>query len=165
MQLAGLMAEGVEPQRFGVLEEFASSEDAVRAMLAGRADAAFAWSSLAGDAAAGYSRGTLAALVARGELFMSDIAVVWRSPSIAHGPFAVLESLDDADKATLEAYLLGLNENAPASYDALSPYYGGGFAAVEPADYSGLEVLAAQDVDAIEWPEAAPASERNSPGD
>lgn len=163
MQLAGLMSEGVEPARFAGLEQVASSEDAVRAMLMGRADAAFAWSSLAGDAAAGYSRGTFTGLVARGELVMSDIAIVWRSPPIAHGPFAVLASLDGADKARLEAYLVALDDDLPAAYDALSPYYGGGFMAVEPADYSGLELLAAQDVDAIDWPAASQSD--GPPGD
>ena len=163
MQIAGLMAEGLEPTRFGLLREVGSSEDAVRAMIARRADAAFAWSSLSGDAASGYSRGTLTGLAARGEIAMTDIAVVWSSPPIAHGPFAVLASLPDSDKANLEAYMLTLRENLPAAYDALNPYYGGGYGAVEPADYRGVEVLAAQDVDTVEWPVAPPVREVEEP--
>jgi phosphonate transport system substrate-binding protein len=157
MPLAGLMAEGTDPRRFGGVRQTASAEAAVRLLLSGAADAAFAWSSLTGDADQGYSRGTLADLVARGELAMRDVAVVWRSPPIAHGPFAVLKSLPEEDKRRMEAYLLGLEASAPAAYDKLDPYYGGGFAAVEPADYAGLAVLAAENVDALSLP-SAPAA-------
>ena len=39
----------------------------------------------------------------------------------------------------------------------LDPFYGGGYAAVDPQDYSGLETLLAQNVDALRLP-AAPAT-------
>ena len=50
---------------FGAVVEVDSAEEAVRLVAAGRADAAFAWSSLAGRVEDGYSRGTLTDLVAR----------------------------------------------------------------------------------------------------
>ncbi len=57
MQLAGLMAEGVDPATtFGSVIETDSAEAAVRLVAAGRADAAFAWSSLAGRVEDGYSQ-------------------------------------------------------------------------------------------------------------
>ena len=162
MPLAGLMAEGIDPQLFRGIREVASAEEAVRLVAAGAADAALAWSSLAGDAADGYSRGTLADLVRRGEISMADLAVIWRSPPVAHGPFAVLKGLPEADKRGIETYLLGLDATAPAAYDKLDPYYGGGFVAVEPGDYGGLAVLTAQKVDALRLP-AAPALPADMP--
>jgi phosphonate transport system substrate-binding protein len=162
MPLAGLMAEGIDPQLFRGVREVASAEEAVRLVAAGAADAAFAWSSLAGDAADGYSRGTLADLVRRGEISVADLAVIWRSPPVAHGPFAVLKGMPEADKRGIETYLLGLDATAPAAYDKVDPYYGGGFVAVEPGDYGGLAVLTAQNVDALRLP-AAPAMSAEMP--
>ncbi len=159
MQLAGLMAEGLDPAAtFGSVVETELAEAAMRLMMAGGADAAFAWSSLAGRAEAGYSRGTLTDLVTEGALAVPDISIVWRSPPIEHGPFALSRTLDDADKDKVEAYLVGLVNTSPAAYDALNPFYGGGYAPVDPADYSGIETLAAQDVDALRMTKAAAAS-------
>jgi ABC-type phosphate/phosphonate transport system substrate-binding protein len=89
---------------------------------------------------------------------MSDIAVIWRSPALAHGPFAVISSLAEEEKRKIEAYLLTLSDTVPAAYDRLSPYYGGGYVAVEPGDYDSLQVLAGEDVDAIQWSVAVPES-------
>lgn len=154
MQLAGLLAEGVDPSGFGGVREVDSADEAVRLVASGAADAAFAWSSMSGDPQTGYSRGTLTDLVARGELTMGQIAVIWRSAPIMHGPFAVLKTLPEEDKADIEAYLLSLEASQPAAYDALNPFYSGGYAAVEPADYAGLDVLTAQNVDALVLPVA-----------
>jgi phosphate/phosphite/phosphonate ABC transporter binding protein len=159
MQLAGLMAEGVDPAAtFGSVLETASGEAAIRAVAAGNADAAFAWSSLAGRAEDGYSRGTLTDLVAKGAITMSDIVIVWQSPPIEHGPFAIARTLNAADKDKMEAYFVALADADPAAYDGLNPYYAGGYAPVDPADYSGVEVLAAPDVDALPLPSVAPTA-------
>jgi len=153
MQLASLRAEGVEIETlFGEVQDAGSSEEAVRRILSGDADAAFAWSSLSGTLETGYSRGTLANLVARGEVAMSDLALIWRSPAITHGPFAVRRSLAEPDKAAMEAVLLDLETTAPAAYDALSPFYEGGFAPVNPEDYAGVALLAEHDVDKLRLP-------------
>jgi phosphonate transport system substrate-binding protein len=159
MQLAGLMAEGVDPASFfGDVRDVGSAEEAVRLVAAGGADAAFAWTSLTGAAERGYSRGTLADLVAAGKIAMDALAIIWRSPAITHGPFAVARSMPDEEKAAVEAYLLALANSNPAAYDLLNPFYGGGYAAVDPQDYSGVKVLAAQDVDALRLPQAAPSA-------
>ncbi len=42
----------------------------------------------------------------------------------------------------------------PPAYDGLNPFYGGGYAAVEAKDYAGLQLLAAEDVDALHLPKA-----------
>jgi phosphate/phosphite/phosphonate ABC transporter binding protein len=155
MQLAGLMASGMDPASFfgGVLE-VGSANDAVRLMRDGIVDAAFAWSSLSGDARNGYSRGTLAQLVANGELAMDDVVVVWRSPPITHGPFAVLKTLSEEEKDKIGAFFVTLEATQPAAYEALNPFYGGGYAPVDLEDYGGLQTLTAQNLDALRLPRA-----------
>ncbi len=163
MQLAGLMAEGVDPSTFGSVIEAQSAEAAVRLVAAGRADAAFAWSSLAGRAEDGYTRGTLTNLVADGAASMSDLAIVWRSPPIEHGPFALMRALDESTKSAIEAYFVALNTTNPAAYDGLNPLYGGGYAPVDPGDYAGLGVLTAENVDMLHVPTASLAPPAPSP--
>lgn len=159
MQLAGLMIDGIDPATaFGSVIEADSSEEAVALVLAGRADAAFAWSSLSGDAATGYSRGVLADLVRGGLSAAGSLAIVWRSPPVGHGPFAVASSLSDDDKAKLRDYMLALFDGNPEAYDALEPLYGGGFASVGADDYAGIEALFQQDVGAISLPISRHAS-------
>lgn len=153
MQLAGLMSDGFDPATlFGAVVDVGSADAAVRLALAGGADAAFAWSSLAGDAASGYSRGTLHDLVASGAIGSDALAIVWRSPPISHGPFAMLRSIPEPDKARVAAYLVGLSDSDPDAYDMLEPLYAGGFAAVDRSDYAGLAILATEDVDRIRLP-------------
>ena len=155
MQLAGLMAEGFDPATFGSVVETDSAEAAVRLVADGRADAAFAWSSLAGRIEDGYSRGTLTQLVADGAVPMQDLAILWRSPAIEHGPFALMRALDEPTKSKIEAYFVALITANPTAYDGLNPYYGGGYAPVDQNDYSGLDVLTAQNVDALRMPKVA----------
>jgi phosphonate transport system substrate-binding protein len=159
MQFAGLTAEGFDPSRFGAVREAASAEAAVRMLVGGEADAAFAWSSLRGDAAAGTSRGTLADLAAHGEITPDEFTVVWQSPPIAHGPVAVTSSLPAAEKAAIRSYLLGLANSEPAAYDALDPYYGGGYVAIEPKDYAAVELLASDRPSTAEPSAASPDAE------
>ncbi len=163
VQLAGLLSEGFDPAAtFGAVLEVGSAEDAVKLVADGAADAAFAWSSLAGDAAQGYSSGTLANLVAAGVVAMDRLVIVWRSPAIGHGPFAVLGTLNDDEKAAIKAYLLDLETTNPAAYDMLNPFYGGGYAEVGPQDYGGFETLMAENVDAVDLP-LAPAQTGATP--
>jgi len=152
VQLAGLLAEGVDPAAFGAAIEVESAEAAVSLVAAGAADAAFAWSSLSGNAASGYSRGTLTGLVAAGGASMDRLSIVWRSPLIGHAPFAVVRTLAEEDKTVIERYLVELAVANPTAYDALDIFYGGGFAPVDPQSYGGLESLLAQNLDAVDLP-------------
>jgi len=83
---------------------------------------------------------------------MDRLVVIWSSPPVTHGPFAVLRTLPQADKEKIESYLLALSAGNPDAYDLLDPLYGGGFVAVDPQDYSGLKGLLAKDVDALRLP-------------
>jgi len=154
MQLAGLLAENVDPGELGSAMELESGGDSLRAVMRGEADAAFVWSSTSGDAGQGYSRGTLQSVVAGGDASPEELAVVWRSPPLAHGPLAVARTMAEEDKDAIASYLLDLESRRPAAYDALAPFYGGGYARVDAEDYSGLAALAAMDVDAVRLPEA-----------
>lgn len=163
VQLAGLMAEGIDPARdFGAIIGAESAADAVRLVDAGAADAAFAWSSLSGDLASGYSRGTLADLAAAGALDLSTVTIIWRSPEIGHGPFAVAKTLPDEEKTRIRDYLLALEDANPAAYDILSPFYAGGYAPAEARLYAALDLLTAHDVDALTLSEV-PAALRFPP--
>jgi phosphonate transport system substrate-binding protein len=153
MQLAGLMAEGVDPGAFRLRTAW-SAEAAVRLVLEGSVDAAFAWGSL-GRGAGEPPRGTLAELASRGESVATDLEVIWRSAPIGHGPFAVLRTLSDAEKSALEDYLLDLDAMEPHAYDRLNPLYEGGYVAVEQEDYAGLGALATQDIEALRPPGGA----------
>jgi phosphonate transport system substrate-binding protein len=153
MQLAGLLAEGVDVEGlFAGVRAVGSPQQAVQLLAAGEVDAAFAWSSLSGDPERGFSRGTLADLAAQGDFPTDRFAIVWRSRPIAHGPVAVLKNLPDAEKSALTNYLVTLSEAQPDAYDRLSPYYAGGFAAVDAKDYAGLAILVQEKVDDLQLP-------------
>ena len=150
MQLGGLLSEGLDPSSmFGAVIEVDSAQAAVRLLASGGADAAFAWSSLAGRIETGYSRGTLTDLALDGEITMDRLAIVWKSPAIEHGPFAVARKLSDSDKTKIETHLIALATDSPDAYDRLNPLYGGGYAPVDPQDYSGMKALIAQNVDEL----------------
>ena len=152
MQFAGLLAEGIDPSGFGSVREVDSSRAAVAMVVSGDVDAAFAWSSMSGDAQAGYSEGTLRDLVDLGELDMSEISVVWRSPPVTHGPLAVAKDLEQGLKDRLETYLVGLESAHPEAYDMLNPFYPGGYRPVEPNDFAAADLLVAQNVEAVTLP-------------
>ena len=57
------------------------------------ADLAAGWSSLAGDAASGYSFGVFTRMVPAGALSMDRLKIVWQSPLIPFGPHVVRRDL------------------------------------------------------------------------
>ena len=92
---------------------------------------------------------------------MEDFVIVWRSSPVAHGPFAVLKTLSDEEKDKIGAFFVALEATRPAAYDTLNPFYAGGYAPVDAADFSGLETLTAQNVDALRLPK--PLAEISAP--
>ena len=147
VQMAELSVGGIDVgSYFSGVKTARDALDAVLMIRDDRADAAFAWSSLTGDEAAGYSRGPLAYLVARGELSMDEIAIIWRSRPIAHAPVAVARSLPDDVRKALAGFFVRLADDDPETYDMLERDYGGGYRAVRRQDYAGALVLARQDV-------------------
>ena len=147
VQMAELSAGGIDVgSYFSGVRTTRNALDAILMIRDDRADAAFVWSSLSGDEAAGYSRGPLTYLVERGELSMDGIAIIWRSSPIAHAPVAVAKSLPGDVRQALADFFVRLADADPETYDMLERDYGGGYRTVRRQDYTGALVLARQDV-------------------
>jgi phosphonate transport system substrate-binding protein len=163
MQVASLIADGIDiDAAFSGFRQTDSPEAAAEAMLTGEADVAFAWSSLSGAAAEGYSRGTLRILAERGSVDPGSLKILWRSAPVAHGPAALASSVPAGDRAAIAAVLIGIREEDPDAYEALEPYYSGGYEASQAEDYRGGSVLAAEGVDAALVGLTREAGERQS---
>jgi phosphonate transport system substrate-binding protein len=121
---------------------------ALAALLAGRAEAALVWSTLDGDPAEGYGRGTLHDAIARGETTMSDLRVVWASPELPHGPIVIRSDLPEKRKRLLRETFLALSADDPDAYEAIEPTFPGGFVRVGAAAYAVYGDLVAADDDA-----------------
>jgi phosphonate transport system substrate-binding protein len=147
VQMAELAAGGIDVgSYFSDVRAARNALDTILMVRDEQVDAAFAWSSLSGDAAAGYSRGPMTYLVKRGELRMDEIAVIWRSRPIAHAPIAVARSLPGDVRRALAGFFVSLADDDPDTYDRLERDYGGGYRPVRRQDYAGTDVLARQDV-------------------
>jgi phosphonate transport system substrate-binding protein len=137
---------GIDPAtHFASLYEASGPEDAIAALLDGRADVAVGWSSLAGDAAGGYSFGVLTRMVADGRLSMDRVRVVWQSRLIPFGPHAVRKEMPVELKTLLANALTAMATAAPDVLDAVdrSSLGGGGFVAASAADYAVIDELIA----------------------
>lgn len=138
-----LTREGLTGERAPKLVEVGGPGEALRAMLAGRAEAAVVWSTLEGDPTEGWGRGTLHDLAARGEVSMPDIRVLWSSQVLPHGPQVVRSSLDEGRKRRLRDMLMDLDEVDPDAYEAIEPVHAGGFLRIgHPAYVPWLPLVA-----------------------
>ncbi len=114
----------------------------LRAVQAGDYDIAATWSTLSGDAGAGYSRGPLRDLVANGDLSMDHMKVVWQSKKIPHGPHVIRKTLPEELKQRLLTLMLELETENPTAYEAAEPRFSGGFAKAAHDDFAPLLALA-----------------------
>jgi phosphonate transport system substrate-binding protein len=161
LPLKEFAAAGIDPAtHFGALYESPGPVDAIAALLDGRADLALAWSSLTGDAAAGYSFGPLHTMVAAGAVSMDQLRIVWQSPLIPFGPHTVRTDMAGEEKTLLRDALVAMAAEAPDVLDAVdrSAYGGGGFVAAAAADYAPLVPLVAPEAPAT--PLATPTTAR-----
>lgn len=134
-----MSAAGSDPStHFARIETVAGPEAAMAALLDRTVDAALVWSTLEGEPADGYDRGTLHDLVARHGLDMHAIRVIWKSGLIANGPHAVRSDLAPAVKVRLREILIDLSEAHPDAYDVVEPVFGGGFVPISHATYLPL---------------------------
>jgi phosphonate transport system substrate-binding protein len=146
--LKGLARQGIDPQTyFSAVLTAEDPEDAVTMLFTDEADLAVAWSSLEGNATAGYSFGSLARMVSAGTLAMDQIRVVWQSPLIPFGPHAVRRDLPSGAKALLGGALAAMATEAPDALDAVDgrSIGGGGFVPVDAAAYAVIEELVKAD--------------------
>jgi phosphonate transport system substrate-binding protein len=154
--MQAMAAAGIDPAtHFSALYEAPGPVAAIGALFDGRADIAVGWSSLAGDAATGYSFGVLTGMVADGSLAMDQVRVVWQSALIPFGPHAVRQDIPAELKTLLRDGLTAMAAEAPDVLDAVdrSSLGGGGFVAAEAADYAVVDLLVAP---VVETPAKAP---------
>lgn len=134
--LANLAADGVNVRKhFGALVEVPDPIDGIRAVLDGRVQASFGWSSLAGEAKNGFTSGTLNSYYKTGERGYDDLEIVWRSPPIPYSAHSVRSDLPDDLKRKLRAGLMDLRREEPGAYLAIEPDLPGGFEPVSHGDY------------------------------
>jgi phosphonate transport system substrate-binding protein len=144
--LKALAREGIDPvEYFSAIVEKDGPQAAILSLFSGESDLAAGWSSLAGDAAGGYSFGILTTLVAEGAITMDEVRVIWQSPLIPFGPHAVRASLPDDLKVLLRDSLVAMADEAPDALDAVdrSGFGGGGFVAINASAYAILEEVVA----------------------
>ncbi|WP_249694446.1 PhnD/SsuA/transferrin family substrate-binding protein [Stappia sp. WLB 29] len=133
VQLAGLTGEGMDlEQKAASLTAHDDPLAAALALIRGDADVAFVWSSLQGEAAAGYSRGTLRDLAERG-IEIAGLRIVWASGAIAGAPHVVRQDVPREIRSLLAEIMTGQGAAEAVSDD--------GFVAVGAQDYA--PVLAA----------------------
>ena len=114
-----LKSQGVNlPEK---IEFETSGEEALVQFAKGKYNALIGWSSLAGDKARGYSRGTLNMLTKK------SYKVIWQSSPIPHRPHVVKKSLAGEAKNLLRNALTELFKSDPVAYDAVEPVFSGGF--------------------------------------
>lgn len=147
-----LEEQGLKGEAAPRLETVEGPRAGVRAVLERRVDAAVAWSTLEGDVAEGYGRGTLHDMVAEGELAMTDVRVAWASPVLPHGPHAVRADMAEGPKRRLRDMLVDLDEVDPDAYDAIEPVHGGGFLRIGHAAYAPFVDLVTPRVPATDAP-------------
>ena len=139
--LAQMREEGLDVKKGdAVLDLFGDGEAAFSALRDGTADALVGWSSLKGDQAAGYSRGTLRRIAAQ-QGDTSGYKIIWQSAFIANRVHAIRQDLPGEAKTTLRDLLSAMYDSDPVAYDAVEPIFGGGFVAARQGQFDPLAAL------------------------
>ncbi len=142
--LKALADKGIDPATyFSSVITAVDPEQAITMLFTDEADVAAGWSSLAGDAATGYSFGVFTRMVSAGALSMDRLRIVWQSPLIPFGPHVVRSDLPADLKTLITNALTAMATEAPDALDAVdgSSLGGGGFVPVAANDYSVIEQL------------------------
>ncbi len=139
-----LGAEGIRlPEKLAFAN---SGEDVIAQFVAGKHDALIGWSSLNGDPATGYSRGTLRLIAQLNGGKITPYRMIWSSSPIPHRPHAIRKSLDGEAKKLLRTALVNMFDADPVAYDSIEPIFGGGFVAARHSQFlpiiSYVETLA-----------------------
>lgn len=133
--LAALAAEGLDAERdLAALVAHADPLAAADAVRRGDADVSFGWSSLRGDAAEGYSRGTLRDIFER-DGAAASLRILWASPPIPNAAHAARNTLPEPIRAAI-VELLSETAEGEGGFEAaraISPF---GFVPVEAQDYA-----------------------------
>lgn len=134
--LVNLAAEGIDSRaHFRSVIRIQDPVKGLQAILDGRIDVSFGWSTLTGDSRNGYTAGTLNDFYLSGAAGFDKLEVLWQSPAIPYSAHAVRLDLPDSLKERLRSALLKLRSRAPDAYLAIEPDLPGGFEPVIHADY------------------------------
>lgn len=142
LPLAALATAGIADTDIAA-QTYQSPEAAIAALLDSAADVAVGWSSMAGEAASGYSFGVLQRMVLDGRLSMADVRIVWQSDEVPFGPHTVRKDVPEELRSLLADALVALEGEEPDIVDRLdrNGLETGGFAPVEAADYAPVASL------------------------
>jgi phosphonate transport system substrate-binding protein len=113
-------------------------EQGVVAVLQKQYDGAMTWASGQGEAAEGYSRGNLRAMVDKGMLKMPDLRIIWTSEPIINGPLTVRTALPDAFKRDMTEFHLALPRTHPMVYEQIEKGGGTGYRSVTHEQFQFL---------------------------
>ena len=133
-----LRQQGINPesgQHFSRTGFGGGHEQAVVAVLQRQYDASVTWASGQGDAAQGYTRGNLRAMVDKKMLDMKDLRIIWRSTPIPNGPTAVRTDLPAAFKEDMKLFHLALPKAHPAIYEQVERGGGTGYREARHEDF------------------------------
>ncbi len=133
---AEFRAAGIDPTTYFGRTGFAGGhEQAVVAVMGGQYDAGVTWTSGQGDAAQGYTRGTLRTMVEKRMLDMAKLRIVWRSRPITNGPITVRADTPQSFRDDMLALHLAMPQQHPDIYQAVNMGSGPGFQPVTHKDY------------------------------
>jgi phosphonate transport system substrate-binding protein len=127
---------GVEPgQYFGRVGFGGGHEQAVVAMLQRQYDAAVTWGTGTGDAALGFTRGNLRAMVDKGMLRPGAFRIIWQSRPIQNGPLTMRSDLPAEFREDIMRFYLALPGARPEIFRQIARGEGLGFREVRHEDY------------------------------
>ena len=127
---------GVEAgQYFGRTGFGGGHEQAVVAMLQRQYDAAVTWGSGTGDAARGFSRGNLRAMVEKGMLRAGEFRIIWQSRPIQNGPLTMRTDLPAEFREDIMRFYLALPGARPEVFRQIARGEGLGFREVRHEEY------------------------------
>lgn len=135
---AEFRAMGIDPEagKYFSRTGFAGGhEQTVVAVLNKQYDAGVTWTSGIGDAAAGYTRGTLRMMVDKKMLDMKDLRIIWKSRPILNGPLTVRKDTPQAFQDDMLAFHLALPTAHPDIYHSVDMGNGKGWVPVKHADF------------------------------
>ncbi len=132
-----LQAQNLEASKFPLKNEH-SGEETLSRFVNGEYDALLGWSSMSGNPAEGYSRGTLRQISSLIGGQPSGFRVLWQSEQLPHRTHAVRRKLPGETKNILRNFLLGLFDRNPVAYDSIEAIYGGGFVTARHGRYQPI---------------------------
>jgi phosphonate transport system substrate-binding protein len=117
----------------------ATASDAIEALARSEVDAIIGWGALGG--LGGTERVGTERMIATRSAGSFAYRVLWRSTPIPNRVHAVRKDLAGEAKTILRSTVTGLFGSDPVAYDAIEPFFGGGFVAARSSQFDALAEL------------------------